>query len=113
MKFRRRLAGGVVVLDVMGKCGSEQNRAFIDAFDQLAAEGVTQVVLNLKLMKRCATEESNLLMNAWSEYRGRGGRLLICEANPGVLRMLEVHRMGDVFEVYPTETQALAAVHAD
>jgi anti-anti-sigma factor len=78
--------------------------------DALGADGKLNLVLNLSRVKRIASNGMGVLVAAQSRYARHGGALKISNANERVLGILELTRLKLLFDIYPTEAEATAAL---
>ena len=106
-----RQTSGVTVLDVTGKlCGEEQCNALKEQVAGLLARPQkARIVLNLESVSNIYGSGVGALVRAYTDTRHRGGELkLVCP--PGkVLRLLQLTKLITLFQVFATETEALAS----
>jgi anti-sigma B factor antagonist len=112
MKLNRRERGGVVVFDLSGDMYADEKGELLAAVDSLGEEGRLNLVINLSRVKRIASNGIGVMVAAQSRYARHGGALKISNANERVLSVLEITRLKLLFDIRPTEDEAVAALES-
>jgi anti-sigma B factor antagonist len=113
MKIKSREVDGVTVLDVSGEMyGGAENMELVNMVTELAKEKKLELLVNLSKVKWISSTGLGILVSARSRFSKEGGTIKLCHANDRVLGILGVTRLDMIFDVYPTETEALASFKA-
>lgn len=110
MKIKSREVDGVTVLDISGEMyGGPENMELVNAVSDLAKEKKLDLLVNLSKVKWISSTGLGILVSARSRYSKEGGVIKLCHPNERVLGILQVTRLNLIFDVYPTETEALGS----
>jgi anti-sigma B factor antagonist len=109
MKLKKRERSTVVVFDLFGDMYADEKGELIQEIESLSADGKLNLVINLAKVKRIASNGLGVLVAAQSRYAKNGGAMKICKANERVLTVLAITKLNLLFDVYPSEEEALAA----
>jgi anti-sigma B factor antagonist len=110
MKIKSREINGVTVLDVSGEMyGGPENMELVNAVTELAKENKLNLLINLSKVKWISSTGLGILVSARSRYSKEGGVVKLCNPNSRVLDILTVTRLNMIFDVYPTEVEALGS----
>lgn len=111
MKIRRREVETVTVLHLHGKLTGETDLAALhDLLEELADRGRANVVLNLENVPWVDSGGVGSIMRAYFAFVRRGGRLKLCAPTPRVDEALLTIALHNVFDIYTTESEAIAAL---
>ncbi|HVO76697.1 MAG TPA: STAS domain-containing protein [Candidatus Bathyarchaeia archaeon] len=110
MRIKSREIEGVAVLDVSGEMyGGPENMELINMVTEFAKEKKLQLIVNLSDVKWISSTGLGILVSARSRYAKEGGVVKLCEPNGRVLEILAVTRLNMIFDVFPSEAEALAS----
>ncbi|WP_354638805.1 STAS domain-containing protein [Kitasatospora camelliae] len=98
-----------VVLRPAGELDHDTADALRSALDAALRADVRQVVIDCAALEFCDSTGLNLLLRARLTAESGGRRIVIAAPGPMVSRLLEITGAGEVFEVFPTADEALAA----
>ena len=110
MKIKRRDVNAVTVFDVSGEMyGGPDNMELVNAVTELAKDKKLDLLINLSKVKWISSTGLGILVSARSRYSKEGGVIKLCHPNDRVLGIMQVTRLNMIFDVYPTEAEALAS----
>ena len=111
MKILRRSVGPVDVLSPHGKMTGERDLAELhDLLQSLANEGRTKVVIDLAHVPWIDSGGLGALIRAYYAFVRRDGHLKLGSPNPRVEEALLTIDLYNVFDVFFTESGAIAAL---
>ena len=110
MKLSKREKDGVTILEISGDMYADEKGELIQEVEALAGENKLNLVVNLAKVKRIASNGIGVLVAAQSRYAKHGGALKISNANERVLSVLEITRLMLLFDIHPTEEEAITAL---
>ena len=111
MKIKRKEVDGVTVMELSGEMyGGPDNMKLVDAVSDLVTEKRLDLVINLGKVKWISSTGLGILVSARSRFAKEGGVIKLCEPNDRVLGILQVTRLNLIFDVYPTEKEAIDAL---
>ncbi|HLN32136.1 MAG TPA: STAS domain-containing protein [Gemmataceae bacterium] len=82
-------------------------RAVFDPIYALSSVGRNHVVLNLATVDYLPSMALGKLVMLSRRIEVGNGRLALCRLSPAVQEVLETTRLNDLFNIYPTEEEAL------
>jgi anti-sigma B factor antagonist len=85
---------------------------FARGLDAALARGATNVVLDLDGVEFIDSTGLSVLLNGLRGVTRRQGRMALVVSNPTVLRLFEVTRLDDTFDIHRTREDAVSAVRA-
>lgn len=108
MKIKTREVDGVTVLDISGEMyGGSENMDLVNVVTELAKQKKLDLLINLSNVKWISSTGLGILVSARSRYAKEGGVMKLCRPNDRVLGILQVTRLNMIFDVFPTEEEAL------
>ncbi len=108
MKIKKREVDGIAVLDLSGEMyGGPDNMQLIDIVSELAKDNKLDLIINLSKVKWISSTGLGILVSARSRFAKEGGVVKLCHPNERVLGILQVTRLNLIFDVYPTEKEAV------
>ncbi len=111
MKIKRKEVDGITVMELSGEMyGGPDNMKLVDAVSDLVTEKRLDLVINLGKVKWISSTGLGILVSARSRFAKEGGVIKLCEPNDRVLGILQVTRLNLIFDVYPTEQEAIDAL---
>lgn len=69
-----------------------------------------QMVLDLSATQLIGSRFIELMIRAWKRLNERGGTMVLCGVHPFCAEVLHVTRLDTLWETYPDECQAVAAL---
>jgi anti-sigma B factor antagonist len=105
-----KIVGEVAVVRLIGPSilDDRELRLVNDGLRSLYEEhGHDKVLLNLGSVTRLTSALLAKLLKFHLRLRQAGGRLTLCEVRPEVWEVFEITHLTRIFDVYPTEWQAL------
>jgi anti-sigma B factor antagonist len=109
----RRLDQGTVVVDMAGELHVSTAQHAQRALEGALPSGPAAVVLDLSEVEFIDSTGLSILLNALRRVTRGGGRLAVVCTNPTVLRLFEITRLEDTFDIQPTREAALRRVGYD
>ncbi len=110
MKINQREIEGITVLDIAGEMyGGPENMKLLDLVTELAKENKHDLLINLSKVRWISSTGLGMLVSARSRFAKEGGIVKICNPNGRVLEILNVTRLNLIFDVFPSEAEALGS----
>ena len=110
MKVTRRDLGHVVILDLSGRLmGGVEAVAFHQEVKDLLDDGRLRILVNLADVTWINSTGLGLLISAFTLVKKRGGAMKFYGITERIRGILQITRLGTVFETYPDEAAALAS----
>lgn len=114
MQFHRKQVDGVAVLSLDGKLVVGDATAQLkQAIKQLADEGVTQLVLDLKEVDYIDSSGLGTLVYCFSTFRKEGGTLKLLNLSRRNIELMLLTKLETVFEVFDSERSAVNSFFPD
>ena len=108
MKIKRREVDGITVLDLSGEMyGGPDNMKLVEMVSELVEEKKLDLILNLSKVKWVSSTGIGIMVSARARYAQEGGVIKLMSPNDRVLGILQVTRLNLIFDVFPTEQEAL------
>jgi anti-sigma B factor antagonist len=108
MKIKRREVDGITVLDLSGEMyGGPDNMKLVDMISELVDDKKLDLILNLSKVKWISSTGLGIMVSARSRYAKEGGVIKLMSPNDRVLGILQVTRLNLIFDVFPSEQEAL------
>lgn len=114
MAVRRKQLHSVTILYPKGSFfGDRETDELQRTLMDEAASGNTRLILNLADCDTLNSIAIGVVMRAFSNYRGRGGEIKLCELGKRIHDLLTMTKLIKVFDHHETEEQAVAAFAAE
>lgn len=111
MKIKKREVDGITILDLSGEMyGGPDNMELVDVVSELAKEKKLDLIINLGKVKWISSTGLGILVSARSRFAKEGGVVKLCHPNERVLGILQVTRLNLIFDVYPSEREAISSL---
>lgn len=110
LQFVVRRAGGVVILDLLGKAtiGGSNDR-LNEQLRQLIDEGTTKLLVNLTDLSQVDSSSISTIVRAFVSLKTRGGTLKLLRPRGNVKLALETLHLLDAIPSVEDEPQAIAS----
>ena len=109
MKIKQREVDGIAVIDLSGEMyGGPEGTRLIEMVSELASEKKLDLIINLSKVKWISSTGLGILVSARSRFAKEGDVVKLCHPNDRVLGILQVTRLNLIFDVYPSEKEAIA-----
>ena len=108
VKQVRHLSQAVAV-DLSGDVDLHRSPALRETLAKLIDENPERLVLNLMEVGYMDSSGVATLVEALQRIQRKQGRLLLHSLNPRVQSIFEIARLESIFEIYPSEDEALRA----
>ncbi len=103
-------AQGIPVIHLRGEIDLHTCPELREAFKKLMDEGAHMIILNLAEVPYLDSAALGVLVDAVRRAREHNGSIHLVQVTPFVLRAFEITRLIKIFQVHPTEEDALRAV---
>lgn len=111
MKIKQKEVDGITVLELSGEMyGGPDNVKLVDTISELISDKKLDLVINLAKVKWISSTGLGILVSARSRYAKEGGVIKLCNPNDRVLGILQVTRLNLIFDVYGSESEAIASL---
>ena len=104
-----RRVDGVAVLDVAGELDIYTSPKLRSAIQELLSGGTARVVVNLIQTSYLDSTALSVLTSALKQARDAGGTVALVYNQPQIEKIFTITGLHEVFPVYRTETDAVAA----
>jgi len=98
------------VISISGEIHVSTAPEFSERLNHAIALGKTNVVLDLSRVSFIDSTGLSVLLNGLRRVRRAKGRMIVVCDNPTVLRLFEITRLDDTFEIVADRTEALLRV---
>ncbi|MGN7455860.1 anti-sigma F factor antagonist [Paenibacillus pasadenensis] len=72
--------------------------------------GSTDVILSLKELAFMDSSGLGVILGRYKLLKSRGGRMVVCDASPGVYRLFELSGLFKIMPIHDTESDALSSL---
>ncbi|SDR87305.1 anti-anti-sigma regulatory factor, SpoIIAA [Paenibacillaceae bacterium GAS479] len=72
--------------------------------------GSTHVILSLKDLAFMDSSGLGVILGRYKLLKSRGGKMVICDASPGVYRLFELSGLFKIMPIHDTESDALSSL---
>ena len=108
----RKGTGAANIVDIEGEVTAFCENVLMDAYTQAAAGGTRAIVLNFGGLEYMNSGGIGLLVTLLIRANRQGQRLVAVGLNEHYRQIFELTRLDDAIGIYPSESDALAAVGA-
>jgi len=113
LRIVEKEAGGVTVLELEGRIVlGEESNAFRERVKALLASGKTKIVLNMGNVTYIDSAGLGTLVASHQSARTQGAALRLAQLGQKFMELLQVTKLLTVFDVYPTEAEAVKSFAA-
>ena len=108
--MKSRQVGSIVILTPKGYLtGGEETEELERAIKKHGEEGNKHLVINLSETQHLNSTALGVLISAHSSYVRRGGQMKLAAVDKRIENIFVITKLSLVFDVYPTEEQAIAS----
>ena len=105
---QERVFRGVTIIDLSGKIGlGESNLQLHETIKRLAAEGKTQIVINLAKVTQIDSSGLGELVSGYTTLKANNGELKLTNVNDRVNDLMTITKLYTVFEIFTAELDAV------
>ena len=110
LKMTDRVVDGVAVVAIEGRIVlGEESTALREKVKSLLASGQKKIVLNMDNVSYIDSSGLGALVASHTSAKSQGASLKLCHLGSKFQEILLVTKLVTVFEVYPTEAEAIAS----
>ena len=108
LEITQREVSGIYVLTLKGRLVlGDESAGFRSTVESLLKAGTTKMVVNLEHVKYVDSAGLGSIIEAHRTTKARGGHLKLSNLGPKFKQALEMVRLINMFETFPTESAAL------
>lgn len=108
-----RRVGDIIILYPEGYItGGPETDELEQALARLAEEGVKRLIINCADVKHFNSNGHGILIQTHTWYVRHGGSMKLCTVDKRIENIFVIMKLSLVFDVYPTEEQAVASYAA-
>ena len=108
--MKQRQIANIVILAPKGYLtGGDETEELEQTIKSLAEGGNKSLVVNLAETQHLNSTALGVLISAHSSYVRRGGQMKLCAVDKRIENIFVITKLSLVFDVYPTEPQAIAS----
>lgn len=108
--MKQRQVGEIVILAPKGYLtGGDETDELEQAIKTLGEGGNKHLVINLAETQHLNSTALGVLISGHSSYVRRGGQMKLCSVDQRIQNIFVITKLSMVFDVYPTEEQAIAS----
>jgi anti-sigma B factor antagonist len=101
---------GTLVVRLGGDLDAESNEYFFDCIEGEIEDGNNQIVINCAELGYISSVGFGALIRARSRVARTDGRICFARINATILKMLRLVKLDTLFDVFPTEREAIAHI---
>ncbi len=110
MKIKERIEGEIAVLIISGNMmGGPETGALHDKVKSLIADGIKNIIIDLKKVKWMNSSGLGVLMSTWGSLQKVGGNLKLANVSEKIDSLLMITQLIQFFETYESVDRALAS----
>ncbi|MCX6139810.1 MAG: STAS domain-containing protein [Candidatus Kapabacteria bacterium] len=107
-QISEKMVGEVLVVILSGQyTGGEEFDAFQDSLQRAVSKGIQRVVVDLGRVTYTNSSFVGGLLAAHTSLSRKGGEIFLCDVPEALLKILQVTRLDNVFEMYASVDEAL------
>lgn len=110
METSTRIMDTVQVVELQGRLDAHQGKQ-VDSMLAVATNKRNRTVVNLSKVHFIDSTGLSVLVKGMKHHRERQGDLVLCELQQPVRIIFELTRLDKMFAIYPTEIDAIQALH--
>lgn len=78
--------------------------------EALMRDSVSHVILSLKHLDFMDSSGIGVILGRYKQVRGKGGKMAVCDVNPGVRRLFELSGLFKIIAVHDNERSAITSL---
>lgn len=78
--------------------------------EALMRDNVNHVILSLKELGFMDSSGLGVILGRYKQIKGKGGRMVVCDINPGVRRLFELSGLFKIIAVHDNERSAITSL---
>ncbi|PZE22002.1 anti-sigma F factor antagonist [Paenibacillus xerothermodurans] len=78
--------------------------------DALESSDVSHIILSLKELSFMDSSGLGVILGRYKQVTARGGKMVVCDVNPAVHRLLELSGLFKILSIQDSESQALSSL---
>jgi anti-sigma B factor antagonist len=94
--------GDVLILAADGGLNAETANRFVDDLDRVIHAGVRRVIVDCTQLRYVSSYGLGVLVRLHKRLSERGGDVRLAAVQPRIARFLEMVRLAQIFDIYPT-----------
>jgi len=102
-----RKRGDVTIVDIHGRATLEHSSSLDKLLQELVANGVRKLLLNLKSLRQVDSSGISIIMGAFVSVKSKGGDLRLLRPTGRVLEVFKLLRLLEIIPCHECESQAL------
>ena len=106
----RDFNGKACILDIQGDVTAAAENALMDAYNQVTATGVKDIVLNFAQLDYMNSSGIGLLVTLLIRAKRQSQRLLACHLTEHYRQIFELTRLNEAITIYDTEADLFLAI---
>jgi anti-sigma B factor antagonist len=103
----------VLILRADGGLDSHNSGQFVEELQRLVDAGARKLVVDCGKLGYISSVGIATLIRIHSRLADRGGNVKLAAVGPPLFRLLDITRLNQVFHVYPSVEQAIAAFRSE
>jgi anti-sigma B factor antagonist len=114
LEIVQREVNGIYVLTLTGRLIlGDESGGFRSTVENLHKAGATKIVVNLEHVNYVDSAGLGSVIEAHRTTKSKGGHLKLCQLGPKFRQALEMVRLINLFELFPTEAAALQSFQSE
>ena len=109
MRVRERLFNGVAVIELVGALSGTYPCPLKEAVCRLVRRGESRIIVNLRDAEGIDSAGLGLLVACYTRATRADAAIVLAEVSPRIYELLCVTNLLSIFEVYDTESEAIAS----
>jgi anti-sigma B factor antagonist len=110
MDAQKRVMNAVTIIDLQGRLDAHQGKKISAILADPAVDG-NRTIVNLSKVHFIDSTGLAVLVKGMKHHREQAGDMILCELQQPVRIIFELTRLDRVFDIYPTEADALQALN--
>lgn len=106
----REMAGGIFIVEVDSEVDLVKTNGVTQQVQDLIARGITRIIVNLTQIRSIDSAGLATFLAVTKRVRRQGGRIAFVVSSKSALRLFALTGFDRVFDLQPTEDDALRAV---
>jgi len=79
--------------------------------EEAIARGISDhIILSLKELQFMDSSGLGVILGRYKQVKGKGGKMVVCDVNPGVHRLFEMSGLFKILEIHDNERSAISSL---